>query len=902
MLLIFWLQNAFAMDPSYQSAYNLMLEKGMPQKALEVLMEGAENQNNWALRKIAQIRKATDYTKMPDKPRPDDIAYLLIAKDPKAERHFQIAENFKGTYAEEAIKFYFSASELGNPKAKAELEKLKSSAEYANPPHNSLCYFLVQKNRELLAKSKSKISKTLDEEYFDLADPYNQQQGSKQLLEAVARGEKDANFALGMNFCYGKRGFKVDLNLGLRHLLLAAIKEHVLAQYFSGMILLAEGKSRGKPNDVFDEGLKLITCAAEAGVPDAQCLLATQILEDHSAPDIKKAIKLYELAIEKGHVESMFRLGQFHIKQFKNSKREKDKTTGIELMKEAADRGFPNGYSLLARCVHSLNPKKGTENLDKLARKELLTGRTISLLLEDNDSFLESSKTTAIFNELKKKADNGDIEAQIVVADRFSKGVGIERDPVQAAKYFKLAFNNDMPDNYLQKPTSLINNVIGKLFLQNPSLTNSASEAFHWLEKAVAAGFTESFFYMGLCFLRGIGVPRELNVAKVYQGYPKSGEFFGDIKKILSLSPDEQIMDREQLYEMGKELMVKNPTKALALLILAAHLGHAGAQYEVACAYLAGIGTTINRPLSAQWLKTAAESGNKDAIAQLNKSSNQSNAKEPRKKKAYKKGQARYIEVPLAGLANISPDYQGNNKITYSFDELLQAAHGADSQALFEVGKIYYYGNDETAKNWQLAKRYLIAFLADNVDELNNNNDVEIAKELILAIDGNWKYNPKTILSERNAFNLDVKYCYGGKNLANLYELPIKVKAASVSPPVLPLEPEINVAIKFSRTPNFSRNLKALRLTSTDVSHLEELIAEKPGCHFQLKQFDNKPIFKIKFRVDNILSGRAIYQYDEAGNRVRLLLAYSKSSQENTTHAHISYLRQAITSPWKHEK
>ena len=744
-------------------------------------------------------------------------------------------------------------------------------------------------------------------EHFNGDDPYRQHEGGLLLESALKKGDPQALFAAGMNNLFGQRGLSEEPKEALPYFIAATMSGHLLARYFLGRIYLSWGAD---PRQII-YGMLFVEAAAQGGLAEAQrlwgiCLAEGVIRGDevYLNKDTPKAIEFYKLAVKKNDIAAIYRLSLLYWDEAARTLCEKTRTEAIQLMYKAHKHGYPKAEGLFKAMAYTrTNGKFDNQAVLRASQHMNLAGEICALGKPGRqDSYFLSTLNEDFLQMLIKKAQSGDHEASRIVAERSIYGLGTTRNLARTIEYLKLETqqkNHGMP--FL---------LLGLIYLHNPQLAHPAliHEEFN---KAGELNDPRAYFYLGLCSMRGVGTPRDLTKAKklfslmddnwVIGNFSNDELFFiKDVERIVNLSHDEQILALDELYERGLERKIADPHKALNLWTLAAHLGHAQAAYELYKSFKKNGLPKIskNKWQSNFWLDWAAQLGHQEAftiLANFKNPSPSTTTYVPKKKKRKNKPKEKIkiITAPMADISALAPHYE---KTSYNFLELLKAAKNSDSYAQFQVAQIYFHGTKDVVQDKNQAKKYLISFLADqNINEADRAS----AENIMRQIDESWSYNKHAIQREKNILNPGHKYCHEGKKLINIYEQPIKEEI--ILAPVLkrsheeiaPVSP-----IKICKTPNFKRNIQALRLSEIDLCDLKERITEKPGCHIQLKQVENRPVFKIKFRIDKILNGRAIYQYDRLQNRVRLLLAYSKSSQENTTQHHINYIKQVISSQW----
>ena len=198
--------------------------------------------------------------------------------------------------------------------------------------------------------------------------------------------------------------------------------------------------------------------------------------------------------------------------------------------------------------------------------------------------------TEAQIEEFTKKAEAGDVEAQLALAYHYCN---------EAEKKLELFRSLPSGSRYMRGPYS-----IGE---RNP-ITDAANEdrraAFEWFEKAAAQGSVEALYELSVCYLRGEGTPL----------YPEKAY------KLLEQAANAGYMpaqyDFGMLYLYGKTIAYgekefpKDEALAVKWLLKAAEQGDSLAQYQLGECYEEGIGVEADEETAIAWYEKSAERGN----------------------------------------------------------------------------------------------------------------------------------------------------------------------------------------------------------------------------------------------------------------------------------------------------
>eukprot|EP01040_Poterioochromonas_malhamensis_P005290 gene5290-5673_t len=129
---------------------------------------------------------------------------------------------------------------------------------------------------------------------------------AQQFLRASSLGHKEGTTAYGVMMLTGALG-KIDYTEALKYFREGVVRDDMNAHWLLGKMLM-EGK--GVPAPQYVEAALHLQRASDAGVPQAHhCLAVMYEYGRGIAQDFKKAIALYERAVEQNQIESMYNLG-----------------------------------------------------------------------------------------------------------------------------------------------------------------------------------------------------------------------------------------------------------------------------------------------------------------------------------------------------------------------------------------------------------------------------------------------------------------------------------------------------------------------------------------------------------------------------------------------------------------
>jgi len=121
--------------------------------------------------------------------------------------------------------------------------------------------------------------------------------------------------------------------------------------------------------------------------------------------------------------------------------------------------------------------------------------------------------------EILQLARQGDPEAQFSIGLRYDTGDGIERNPQEAAVWFKKAAAAGVAGACLY---------LGMKYEFGAGLTRDPARAIHWYEQAARQGWPQAAFLLGTLYLKSSPTQREKGCSwlrtAAAQGYPGAAE------------------------------------------------------------------------------------------------------------------------------------------------------------------------------------------------------------------------------------------------------------------------------------------------------------------------------------------------------------------------------------------
>lgn len=198
--------------------------------------------------------------------------------------------------------------------------------------------------------------------------------------------------------------------------------------------------------------------------------------------------------------------------------------------------------------------------------------------------------------ELRKKAEAGDVDAQLILGSRYADGyLSAPKDEAEAAKwYVKAAEHGD----------ASIQLLLALLYKSGRGVPKDSAGAAKWFRKAAEQGEPTAQYYLGVCYERGEGVTKD--DAEAVRWYRKAAEQ-GDAEAQFELG---------KCYRSGLGVET-NLTEAVRWLGKAGDQGNASAQFILAASYESGVFGETNLTEAVKWFRKAAEQGDADAQSSL---------------------------------------------------------------------------------------------------------------------------------------------------------------------------------------------------------------------------------------------------------------------------------------------
>ena len=203
--------------------------------------------------------------------------------------------------------------------------------------------------------------------------------------------------------------------------------------------------------------------------------------------NIDDILEFLNMREHQGDMHAMFNLGRHYYEGSRSRKRN---------LKMAR-----NQFIKIARAYWGRDGKvnpKAPKGIDKIAAKAAAHIGRMFLRGEGTEQSFEKAATW-----FRRGIANGDSLCQHHMALMYRDGLGVPKDSVRAAIYFKAAAEQDLPASQ---------SALGALFLDQ----GDVETAGRYFELAARNGFTEAFYYLAEMANHGIGRERHCGIATAY--------------------------------------------------------------------------------------------------------------------------------------------------------------------------------------------------------------------------------------------------------------------------------------------------------------------------------------------------------------------------------------------------
>jgi TPR repeat protein len=367
----------------------------------------------------------------------------------------------------------------------------------------------------------------------------------------------------------------------------------------------------------------------------------------------KTTQEIQNLAVA-GDTQSQFKLANMY---YSGEKIEKDDKLSFYWYKQVAQKGYANAEFNVANSYYTgTGVEKNIDNAiywyKKATEQNLVPAiYNLAYILENNKKNHQEA-----FIWYKKAAELNHGTSQLILANMYQNGLGVEKDNIEAKKWFEEAIKNNVEnaeygfaefletngdktkavDLYKEASTNdsvLANYKLANIYLKDKNkkhlamdLFKKAAEKEHhpaqqklaslynakkdykkaafWYKKSADNGNIEAQYSLGVLYLKGLGVEKDLDKATLLFIQAASE---GNTKAQYSLA----------IRYLKGDGIEKNYYEAAKWLTRAAEKGHSNAAYSLSIRYKLGQGVEKSQAKRIFWLEKAAKNGNPTAKYEL---------------------------------------------------------------------------------------------------------------------------------------------------------------------------------------------------------------------------------------------------------------------------------------------
>ncbi len=494
----------------------------------------------------------------------------------------------------------------------------------------------------------------------------------------------------------------------LKYLDAAAAQGNQFAQYKLGAYYLE--------NEETELGIKFLSDAAEQDNPYAQYKLGTYYLEKN---DTENGIKYLTAAADQNNLFAQYRLGAYYLD---NGEIEK----GLKLLISSAEQdNLFAQYKLGAYYLKTDDNKKGVDYLTHIIKvetdEEIIKSLKVSAQYTLGSFYLEHNEIEKGIKLLESAAAHNNLFAQYKLGAYYLKAGNTDK----GISYLETIINSESEDSYVQQLKSSAQYRLGAFFLDNDNI----EKGIDLLTAAAEQGSPFAQYKLGAYYLNHNNIEEGIKYLNtVINTEIKNEDGKDNINNIKSVAE----------YKLGNYYFSNGDVdKGIGLLSSAAEKGNQFAQYRLGVYYLDN--EEIQKGID--YLSSAADQNNEPAkfklasyylangeiqkgINYLIDLSNKDNVFANIKLGNFysqadffdfKKAEKYYLKATGKGLSTAEynlgvlylSDKDNIRHCLKGMDYLKIAAEQGNEYAMYQLGKVYFYGNKFISPDRELANQYL---------------------------------------------------------------------------------------------------------------------------------------------------------------------------------------------------
>lgn len=275
----------------------------------------------------------------------------------------------------------------------------------------------------------------------------------------------------------------------------------------------------------------------------------------------------------------------------------KDSREALKWYRKAAEKGLPEAKLNTAITAENLGEYElALQYYEEMASQGYSKSmRKSAELLEKGLGNIEINPDKA-FRYMREAARNGDIRAQVKLADYYERGFGDMADMDKAIQWLWTAAGNGDPEAQSK---------IGACYQHGRGMKQNHKMAFRWFKRAAEAGYAQAQVAIGNAYLEATGI--EQNIERSVEWYKKAADQKNPVGEF-SLGV---------AYALGRGID-KDEQKAMKLFQRAAEKDYPPAQYNLGFFYEQGIAmATPDMEQAIHWYRQAAKKNDRNAVHSL---------------------------------------------------------------------------------------------------------------------------------------------------------------------------------------------------------------------------------------------------------------------------------------------
>lgn len=325
----------------------------------------------------------------------------------------------------------------------------------------------------------------------------------KYLVRAAERGDARAQTWTGVAYQEGT-AVNQDYAQAQHWYRLAAAQGIVDAQRYLGLMYfhgLGVAVDRA-------EALKWLKRAADQGHSEAQWLVGVILIEgDGVTPDAPQALSWLRKAAEQRQVQAAVRLGVIYRRGSQGVAVDRDEA--VKWFQKASDDGALGEYTLgLLYREGVLVPRDLAKHVAVMRRLAQPPFAMVAAKFEFGAALLtgQGIATDPVQGRgwLERAADEGSVDAQLLLAEELRKGRRLAADPAQAFKLVRRAANQGSPAAH---------GLLGQYYNWGAGVQRDPLEAVRLMLLASQEGYKPAMEELAELYLAGEGVPLDCTLA-----------------------------------------------------------------------------------------------------------------------------------------------------------------------------------------------------------------------------------------------------------------------------------------------------------------------------------------------------------------------------------------------------